>query len=139
LPAKAVQNLSVAQVESDRRELQRLNDLWFEAYRTKSADTLARILADDFVGDYGTGQARTKQQMVDSLRDPKRPAMDIRSFDVAIHLFGDTAMVTGRSVTQTVRDGVPAPTANRYADIYVRRNGKWRAVAAHVVRVPPPQ
>lgn len=140
ISAAAAQTLpapATARAEADRRQLEEMNHLWFESYRKKDGATLGRILADDFVAVYGGGSARTKAQLVDGVADPKRPPLDIRSEDVLVSLFGDTAMVSGRSITKSVRNGQPVETSNHYADIYVKRRGKWQAVAAHVVQLAP--
>ena len=51
--------------------------------------------------------------------------------DVKIRLLGDVAIIHART-TYTLPDGREG--AGRYTDIWARRGGAWRAVAAHVTR-----
>ena len=54
-----------------------------------------------------------------------------RAEDVRIRLFGDVAIVHGRTV-YVKGDGMPG--AGRYTDVWARRDGRWLCVAAHVTR-----
>jgi ketosteroid isomerase-like protein len=122
------------QVAIDRHALEALNAAWLNSYVTRDIATLSDILADDFVGIY-SGRPRTKADLIAGLSGPRR-ILSVRAENLAVQVFGDTAMVTARSVLQA-RDGEQVTESrNDYADIYVRRSGRWRAVAAHVVRAP---
>jgi hypothetical protein len=51
--------------------------------------------------------------------------------DVRVRVFGEAAVVTGR--THGVGDvaGTPYDVIIRFTDTFVRRNGRWQAVASH--------
>jgi ketosteroid isomerase-like protein len=51
--------------------------------------------------------------------------------DVLIRLFGDVAIIHGRTRYATA-EGRAA--IGRYTDVWVRRDGRWLAVSAHVTR-----
>jgi ketosteroid isomerase-like protein len=51
--------------------------------------------------------------------------------DVLIRLFGDVAIIHGRTRYATA-EGRAA--AGRYTDVWARRDGRWLAVSAHVTR-----
>jgi ketosteroid isomerase-like protein len=50
---------------------------------------------------------------------------------VKIRLFGDFAIIHAKTVYRKP-DGQSG--AGRYTDIWMRRDGRWRCVAAHVTR-----
>jgi ketosteroid isomerase-like protein len=53
------------------------------------------------------------------------------SEDVLIRLFGDVAIIHGRT-RYTTAEGRAA--SGRYTDVWARRDGRWLAVSAHVTR-----
>lgn len=51
--------------------------------------------------------------------------------DVAVKLFGDAAVVTGRTRGAGTFNGAPYEVVIRFTDTFVRREGRWQAVASH--------
>ena len=47
-------------------------------------------------------------------------------------------MVTGRFTQTMTFDGRTTTTSYRYTDVYVRKEGAWRAVSAEATVAPPP-
>ena len=136
-PALAAQAQAPAPAMTpDQRTLAALNDAWLNSHVTRNGAALAEILADDFVAVYGNGRRRTKAETIASLSQGAQ-VLSVRAENLNIHVSGDTAVVTARSVL-SLRDaqGRTVEVRNAYADIYVRRNGRWRAIAAHIVRAP---
>lgn len=51
--------------------------------------------------------------------------------DVTVMLYGDAAVVRGRtSVSARVNDA-PVNARIRFTDVFIRRSGRWQAVASH--------
>jgi peptidylprolyl isomerase len=55
--------------------------------------------------------------------------------DTTIRTFGDTGVVTGRWSGRVTVGGKDASGAFRYTDTFVRRLGRWRAVASQDTRI----
>jgi ketosteroid isomerase-like protein len=73
-----------------------------------------------------------------ALFDGPRPPMTSAEIDVdRVRVIGDVAVVTGRSVSAGRIDGRDVTVTQRYTDIYVRRDGRWRVVASHGTQVQP--
>jgi ketosteroid isomerase-like protein len=65
-------------------------------------------------------------------RNAKKPSVSNVTYDqIDVRPLGDVALVHG--VTHFLRDGSPAST--RYTDVWAARDGRWRAVAAHLTSV----
>ena len=57
---------------------------------------------------------------------------NLAAHDVEIRLFGDVAIIHGRT-SYMMADGRPG--AGRYTDVWARQNGEWLCVSAHVTRL----
>ena len=55
--------------------------------------------------------------------------VDIDEIDVRV--FGDSAVVTGRTHGVGAFEGMPYDVWIRFTDTFVRRKGQWQAVASH--------
>jgi ketosteroid isomerase-like protein len=57
--------------------------------------------------------------------------------DVTPRVFGDTAVVTGRTHGVGEAGGAGYDVVIRFTDVFVRRDGRWQAVASHASIVQP--
>jgi hypothetical protein len=93
------------------------------------------LLADDWTSTDYHGQLWTKAKVL-ALFDGPRPPMTKVEIDVdRVRLVGDVAIVTGRSVSAGRVDGRDVSVTQRYTDIYVRRDGRWRVVASQGTQI----
>ena len=72
----------------------------------------------------------------DAIRTCKWPATRIDSLasdNIVVRAFGDAAVVTGRTTAAAGGQTVVL----RFTDVFVRRDGKWQAVASHATRIAP--
>jgi ketosteroid isomerase-like protein len=128
---------AIAADNADRAALEKLNADWFNAYRTNDVATVDRILADDFEGVYPGDRLLKKADVLKGMANPSGTVTNITWDKLDILVFGDVAMVRGVTrTTGTNAQGAAFNAAVDYADVFVKRNGTWRAVSAHVVRLP---
>lgn len=118
--------------------LEKLNDRWLSAYRTKDVAALDEILADDFRSVQADGRVSTKTDLLKNVSRVDRVVTKISWENLRVTVWGDTAMVTARSFSVGMDKGQEFSTSNEYADIYVRTKRGWRAVGAHVIRSSEP-
>ena len=57
--------------------------------------------------------------------------------DVSVMLFGDTAVVRGRTVVSATLNGAPVKARIRFTDVFIRRDSRWQAVASHASSIAP--
>ena len=57
--------------------------------------------------------------------------------EVDVRVFGDSAVVTGRTRAQGAQAGVPYNVTLRFTDVFVRRGDQWQAVASHATLIAP--
>src|SRR6476620_620887 len=93
------------------------------------------VLADDWTSTDYLGRVWTKAKVL-AMFDGPRPPMTKAEIDVdRVRLVGDVAIVTGRSVSAGRVDGRDVTVTQRYTDIYVRGEGRWRIVASQGTEV----
>jgi ketosteroid isomerase-like protein len=123
---------------------------WSNAYKTKDAATVRRILADDIVLTYPDGSTGTKN---DEVQMTETGAFSADSWDMldskVTVIDADAALMTGRTVIKNgkLKDPKSGKTIDisgeyRFLDVYAKRNGNWQAVASQVTKIaapsPPP-
>ena len=99
---------------------------WVAALRGRDAAPLDRLLTADFVDTTWKGERRAKPQVLASLAS--RGSEPIELGDMTVTLHGDTAVARGLN---TIRAADGAARARiRFTDVFLYREGAWRAVAA---------
>jgi ketosteroid isomerase-like protein len=114
----------------DVEALRELNDSYLEAVKMGDVDRFREILADDFLCSAADGSMLDKSEFLELTAGP-RTLRHLSADDVRIRLLGDVAIIHAATFYTTMA-GVDG--RGRYTDIWARRDGTWRAVAAHVTR-----
>ena len=87
------------------------------------------LLTNDYLGGTPTGQAQTKQQFIDGVMAGALFAGKAEQTDRKVRIYGDTAVSTG------IVTGNVGGAKVRYIRVFVKRNNKWRLVAAQGTRI----
>lgn len=102
---------------------------WAGAFTRGDVDLVDRLLADDFVGTAKDGALYDKATMLEWVR----AGPNVTSSETTVtqvRFFGDIAIATGSDAMVG-----PPPELRRiksiWTDIWIRRNGQWRVIAAH--------
>jgi ketosteroid isomerase-like protein len=75
------------------------------------------------------------------LRDITAPELVIAPYtveDFDVRVYGDTALLSGRTRMTGRYSGEPFVSHYRYIDVYVRRGGVWRVVSVQTTSIPEP-
>src|SRR5262245_30412076 len=110
-------------------EIMKLEDQWVQSRATKDPTMTGDLLSDDYLGASVTGQAMNKQQHIDAVTAGTLFAGKAEQTDRKVRIYGDTAVSTG------VVTGVVGGNKVRYIRVFVKRNNKWRLVAAQGTRI----
>jgi ketosteroid isomerase-like protein len=125
--------------ERDVAELTRLSDAWDKAIIRKDEKAIADNMAEDFRQIDPRANLETKKSFVAGILDPKLTIDPYTVEEFEVRLYGDTALLSGRTHMTGKYDGEVFESNYRYIDIYVRRNGKWKIVSVQITRIPPPK
>jgi hypothetical protein len=94
-------------------------------------DEYEKHLASDYLHTRDNGHVESKDEALASLRDVKRKiiVMEMEPADLAIRIYGDTA-VSNAEFTTSVRDSGQVKTRRtRQTDVFVKRDGQWYLIA----------
>ena len=100
-------------------------------------EEVADNMAEDFRMIDGKGEVEDKKAFVADILDAKLTInpYTVEEFDVRI--YGDTALLSGRTHMTGTYDGKAFESNYRYIDIYVRKGGAWKIVSVQITKFPP--
>jgi uncharacterized protein (TIGR02246 family) len=111
---------------------QRLASAWVTGDRA----FIESVLADDWSVTDASGQVLTKRQVIDeTFRDGDRRVDSMTVDEVRVRVYGDTAVVTGRTRAAGQYEGRTVTVTLRFTDVCVRTAGRWQIVASHASTV----
>jgi ketosteroid isomerase-like protein len=127
-----------AQTANVEQTLLQLERDWEQANVKNDAAALERILAPEFVSTDSDGRLTTRAEGFARRKSGEVKFTAFTQDDYKVQVIGDTAIVTGRSTIKGVRDGKELSGQERWTDVFVRRSGRWQAVATHSSRIARP-
>jgi ketosteroid isomerase-like protein len=114
--------------------LKKLEDQRIQAGVRKDTDTIAAATADDYVQIDLEGNAFGKAEAMRRIRSSRIQLKSNTIDDLNIRIYGNTAVVTGRSTAKGTIDGNDFPRV-RYSRVYVKRDGQWKVVLFQLTRI----
>jgi Domain of unknown function (DUF4440) len=95
------------------------------------ADTaaLSRMVAEEFMEISRLGQLRTKADNIRDIGSGDLRLRSVRHDSLAVRIYGDVAVLRGIADNAGTVRGFPFSGKIRYLRIFVRRDGRWQAVA----------
>ena len=123
----AVQEVMEAKRQYDEAQLKNDSE-WFE-----------RMFAADYLAVLTDGSTLTKARAVQELRSREITWDSVTAEDAQVRVYGDTAVVTGRFLGAGKYKGQPMNENQRFTSVWIKRNGRWQAIAEHFTSMPPQQ
>jgi len=101
--------------------------------------SLGQIVADDFFAIDADGKRETRATLLERLRSNPWRVASFHQQDLEIHLYGETAVVTGVDQVQA-RDagGRDRSGAYRFLHVFQKRDGRWLLIAGQGAHLPAP-
>ena len=96
------------------------------------------FFADDVIYTRATGITVDKAAILKNIdvRATKEPQATFEGDDFTVHPYGEVAVVNFRLIMHNVEDGKPVTAYYRNTGTFMKRNGKWQAVAWQATKVP---
>jgi ketosteroid isomerase-like protein len=107
-------------------------DAWDRAIVAKDRAAIEANMAEDFRQIDARGNVETKASFVDGLVSPDLVLDPYTVEDFEVRVYGDTALISGRTRMTGRYQGRPFDTHYRYIDVYVKRGGAWQIVSVQI-------
>lgn len=117
----------------DGPALVQLEQNWAEALSRHDADAVGCILAEEFQDVDPDGRLHDRAETLAAIPD-RQPGIN-RLSELAPHVHGDFAYIRGLATLLDPAGNIKARV--RFTDVYVYRDGRWRAVAGQESLVRP--
>ncbi len=101
------------------------------------AATLDRMTADDYTFITLRGELRTKAEIVKGFQSGAFKYESRTISELKVRVYGDTAIVTGRSTQKGEENGKDYSGDYRFTRVYVRDNGHWMTEALRTTPIRP--
>lgn len=126
MASKAEMRTGTANVE---QQLKDMEQEWAKASLSSNGAALSPLLAEDFIDIDSDGTVRDKAETIARTSKHKFDMSEVADMKVVEH--GDSAVVTGTWMGKGVdADGKQVDAKERWADTWVKKNGKWVCVAS---------
>ena len=95
------------------------------------ADTtaLSRLVADEFIEISRLGQLRTKADNIHDIGSGELKLTTVKYDSLTVRIYGNVAVLMGIADNTGTFRGFPFSGKIRYSRVFVRRGGRWQAVA----------
>lgn len=120
-----------AQESSDAAEVRSLEIKLLDYYKHRQVEVFASILDDDFVITFEDGSTYSKTGYVAYSSSSSTRVESVEIPEMRIRLHGDTAVVTGVYHEKGVDNQKAYDYHDRFTDVWMKKSGKWRLIAAH--------
>lgn len=125
-------------MEKVRMTAQDTDQQFFRLLIDSDTEGLERILAEDFVLiDVMSGGVISKAMLLSIIGPDRLQFEKIESAETLIRVYGDAAVVTGRTQMAGRVGEAPFSADSRYTHVYIDEQGQWRLVAAQGTKVMP--
>jgi ketosteroid isomerase-like protein len=130
---------SVEPVDRSSQDIEDLSaqaDRWDKAIVRKDRAAIEANMAQDFRQIDGHGNVETKLSFVDGLMAPELQIDPYAVEEFQVRLYGEVALLSGRTRMTGRYEGKPFQSHYRYIDIYVRGSQGWRIVSVQISKIP---
>ena len=127
----AVSALARAQEDSEAAKVRALELQLTDAYKQRQIEQLASLLDEDFVITFEDGSTLSKTGYVSFMASPSDHIEVAEMNDMKIRLHRTTAVVTGTYHEKGDTKGQAYDYHDRFTDIWIKKNGKWKLAASH--------
>jgi ketosteroid isomerase-like protein len=113
--------------------LQAIEQSWLNSEKNHDAAAFEQLVADDWIAITPDGKRQTKAERAAEIKNGHIDSAALG--DMKVRVFGDAAVVTGTDDEISMIDGKKSSDHYVWTDVFVKRNGKWLAVASQTAQI----
>ena len=121
---------------SVKRELELIEQRLAATWRNGDCQAWGALVAPGWSVIHITGDVITKAKALEMCNAPRAAIESFKIDEVSVRVFGDAAVVTGRTTAAT-GGATPATVTLRFTDVFIRRAGRWQVVASQATELRP--
>lgn len=110
------------------QHLRQLNEDWVKAMMRGDAETLDRIMADDFVFTYPL-EGDDKAQFIADVTSGDLKIEHLTREQISVRIFGSTAVLTARDSAKWLYRGRELSGQYKVIKVFAERGGRWQLCA----------
>lgn len=122
--------------EAEQQEILQLQDEWNQALVRKDVRFIRQLYDDNLAYTSTQGVMLTKPQLIELYESGVLTFYRMSHEDLKVKIFGNTAVLTGRSTSKMEYKGRVSYGPRRFTNVFVKKGGQWRLVAHHVSLIP---
>ncbi len=122
-------------MESDEQQILKLFEDGDRALIAADLAALSRIFADDYIQYDESGEAHTREEVLNNLKTGAVRYLSMVSTGRRIRLLGkEVAIVHGSEEDDVEQGGQRFPISYIYMDVVMKRDGRWQIVASQLAK-----
>jgi ketosteroid isomerase-like protein len=114
-----------------KKELLQIEQDYAKALSSNDTKAILAGLAQEWKLVMANGEVITRGDLAEALESGKLKFQAYSSADLDVRIFGETAVVIGSGTAKGSWEGQDFTSADRFTDVFVRRDGKWSCVSSH--------
>ena len=119
---------------SDEDQIKQHEQHWARATIKEGAAAVDQYEADDIITTDPSGRVTDKAQDKMDLSSADFKIQSEELSDLKVHVYGNTAVAVGTNSLKGMYKGQDISGKYRFTDTWVKRNGKWQAVASQYTK-----
>ncbi|HEY8184928.1 MAG TPA: nuclear transport factor 2 family protein [Pyrinomonadaceae bacterium] len=114
--------------------LRQMNDDWVKAVVRRDAETLERVMAEDFVFTYPL-EGDDRAQFISDVMSGDLKIEQLTRHQVNVRIYGGTAVLTARDSAKWTYRGRHFEGQYKVIQVYSERDNRWQLVAVQVCTI----
>jgi hypothetical protein len=105
------------------------------AFETGDTERLRKNMSEDFTLTSSTGVITTLADEINDLKTGKAKYTVFKNVDMKPRLYGNTAVVTGKTIVKGEYNKQPFEAEFQFTDTLIWKDGRWWMVSSHASRL----
>jgi ketosteroid isomerase-like protein len=118
-----------AETPSAEAEIRSIEAQRFQAMSAGDIPALERLLSADLVYTHASGWRQSKAEFLASIRSGEMQYHSLKPDNVKVHIYGNTAVVTGAVSIKAKAKGQELDIELVYLEVFAKQAGRWQLVA----------